>query len=139
MHVYTCNFKRKGEGSRAAAGSQEFSTMKTEMIVYNEHENSRYQMFENKFPEVGCEFQFSVERHITKELLFKNKKGVRGRGGRKNQKNLNCRVTPRLFLINFNHIFLLHPQLFGGMIISNSLTLEEEPERIHWNSLSLTV
>lgn len=32
-----------------------------------------------KFPEMGCQFQFSVERHITKELLFKNKKGLRGK------------------------------------------------------------
>lgn len=32
-----------------------------------------------KLPEMGCQFQFSVEHHITKELLFKNKKGLRGR------------------------------------------------------------
>jgi len=36
-------------------------------------------MLENKLPEMGCQFQFSVEHHITKELLFKNKKGLKGK------------------------------------------------------------
>lgn len=82
MHVCTCISKGEGrreKESRVAAGSQKFSTMKTETIVYNEHENSKYQTLENKLPEMGCQFQFSVEHHITKELLFKNKKGLRGK------------------------------------------------------------
>lgn len=78
VHVFLKGGGKREEGSKAAAGSQKFSTMKTETIVYNEHENSKYQTLENKLPEIGCQFQFSVEHHITKELLFKNKKGLRG-------------------------------------------------------------
>jgi len=46
MHVCTCISKGEGrreEGSKAVAGSQKLSTMKIETIVYNEHENSKYQ------------------------------------------------------------------------------------------------
>ena len=81
MHVCTCISKGEGgreKESRAAAGSQKFSTMKTETIVYNEHENLKYQTLENKLPEMCCQFLFCIKHHITKELLFKNKKGLRG-------------------------------------------------------------
>lgn len=47
-------------------------------------------------------------------------------------------MTPCLFLINFNHIFL-HSQLPRTVIISNPLTFEEKPEWIHWNIQSLTI
>ena len=47
-------------------------------------------------------------------------------------------MTPCLFLINYNHIFL-HSQFFWSVIISNSLTFKEKPEWNHRNSLSLTV
>lgn len=60
MHVSTWIPKGEGrreEGSGVAAGSQKFSTMKTETIVYNEHENSKYQTLESKLPEMGCQFQ----------------------------------------------------------------------------------
>lgn len=91
MHVCTCISKGRAEGKRGARlqlDHKKFSTMKTETIVYNEHENSKYQTLENKLPEMGCQFQFSVEHHITKELLFKNKKGLRGK--KTKQKDLNC-------------------------------------------------
>lgn len=57
-------------------GDHKSSAQQKQMIVYNEHKNSE-QTFGNKNPDMGlgCQFQFSVIYHITKELLFKNKKG----------------------------------------------------------------
>ena len=46
---------------------------------------------------------------------------------------------PRMFLINFNHIFFLYSHFFWIVIIRNSLMFKEKPEWIHWDILSLTV
>ena len=77
MHVCTCISKGEGgreKESRAAAGSQKFSTMKTETIVYNEHENLKYQTLENKLPEMGCQFNSVLNTTLQKNYYLKIKK-----------------------------------------------------------------
>lgn len=48
--------------------------MKTETIVYNEHENSKYQTLENKLPEMGASFNSVLNTTLQKNYYLKIKK-----------------------------------------------------------------
>lgn len=49
-----------------------------------------------------------------------------------------ARRATRLFLVHFNHVVVLHFQLFGGIRVIDASTVEQKSQRRHWHSLSQT-